>query len=281
MDLTLCAEQIINGDASRFMQILFSTSDKESFLHDLFVILCDKNYFDVDFFLEKILYTVNDISFIKDDNLARKLISLGGSKALVFINNPSEEIVSLAGYFRIDDYSFYDGSYKDSSYLLLKFLEEDKFTALNYTHAEAIDKRVYEYISNNKTDFIDSITNYKELGKSYYFNKYLTSLGSYVHVCEIDDVFFNIDSFDLLYNTLNMHYADPGVTSYKNTSFKNIINKRFEIFSTDVSYEVANRIIDLGYSIDNYFNYDKRVFNYGNKFYKKYLRRFGDRRFNA
>lgn len=165
--------------------------------------LANYDDFDFDSFFEVLITSYlgnNDISVLEDENLVRKLIDIGGSKALVFATNPSPELVSYTN-FSYYDYSLYDGSYRNSSSLLLKFLREGKTDALMYAKKNAVNEDVIDIIKNSDIS-LDRIKSYEDINDSYLVAKYFAENGDYSLISSLTSILSNIECFEYV---LNLH----------------------------------------------------------------------------
>lgn len=208
-----------------------------------------------DFFNTLIIFLkskkLDNISFIENEEITKKLIKTFGSKAIIFASNPTKEIIELASDFSFDDYMMYDGTYKNSNELLLRFLKEGK-DALNYCNAEAFDDEVVSYISYNNINFKTFYND--KLIKSLNYNKFLVNNNDYTHIGDLN-CFSDLNTFNFVYNLVLVNS-----NLYQNSQIrfiKALINKSGfnEIYLWDIDSEVANRIVELGLPFDDYVNY--------------------------
>lgn len=232
-----------------------SFSDK---LTSLLKELANYDDFDFDSFFEVLITSYlgnNDISVLEDENLVRKFIDIGGSKALVFATNPSPELVSYTN-FSYYDYSLYDGSYRNSSSLLLKFLREGKTDALMYAKKNAVNEDVIDIIKNSDIS-LDRIKSYGDINDSYLVAKYFAENGDYSLISSLTSILSNIECFEYV---LNLHNTGEYVLEpyYDNSDAYNflcgVLVGEWSFFDSynnfDISLNVASRLIEIGFNVD-------------------------------
>ncbi len=197
----------------------------------------------------------DEFSVLNDDDLVKKLISIGGSKALIFANNPSAELVSLTE-FSYSDYTLYDGAYKNSSALLLKFLKEGKLDALKYAKSGAITEEVIQIINQNNIS-LETLKLYSNLDNSPFLIKYLAEKGDYSLIAKLPNLFTDLSEFNYACRVFSNNYVD--LSSYNDSRSRllnALLNNKYtwRISSVDMSLEVAKKILDMGLSVDDFFN---------------------------
>lgn len=201
----------------------------------------------------------NDISVLEDESIVRRLIDIGGSKALIFASNPSSELVSYSD-FSYYDYSFYDGSYRNSSSLLLKFLNEGKNDALMYAKKGAINEDVIAIIKKSNMSF-ERIKSYDAVKDSYLTAKYLADNGDYSLIGGLTSVLSDMECFEYV---LNLHNTGKHVLNYDydNSDAYQFLSGfllgelgHLLVRDINISLPVASRMIDIGLTVDDFVHY--------------------------
>lgn len=236
-------EQNYAYDKRKFISFIETLTDMGKFNADEFFSLVElenNRYYDF-------------ISCIEDDELLEKIISVGGDKSIIFAKNPSKYIVDKISFFDFNDYKIINGAYKDSPFLLYRFLEEGKRDALFYTNPMSIDENIIKFLDDYSYD--ELLINYKLLD-NYLVVDYFVKKNYKILKYNVSDVLTNINAF-----TSAVALIDSGFefedTNNEYIFLKSVIDKDFEekyYTFYDVSLEVARQLIDIGFSIDNYFN---------------------------
>lgn len=229
-------------------------------LISLFNELVKYDSFDFDGFFEVLVTSYlgnNDISVLEDESLVRKLIDIGGSKALIFAANPSPKLVSYTD-FSYYDYSLYDGSYRNSSSLLLKFLREGKTDALMYAKKNAVNDEVIDILKNSDVS-LERIKSYEDIKDSYLVVKYLAENGDYSLISSLTSILSDIDCFEYI---LNLHNSGEYTLKpyYDNSDAYNFLcgvlvgdwGYFYYYKEFDISPSVASRLIEMGFSVDDF-----------------------------
>ena len=216
---------------------------------------------NIDEVLEKLvlLSHSSNYSVITDKEVSLKLIDKYGSKILRFIDNPDEEIISKIDHYNLEDYMLEDASYKDSPYLLKLLLEQGDYEALFYARRDAITSEIIDYLVSNNID----IKNYEysdmrssPMISTLVYNKYLVSKGDYSCIGYLDNFYNDLDTFNFLYDCLS---KSPD-NSYKFKTINYLLGREKEpnLTFVEISKEVAQRIVELGFTFDKYLEFDVR-----------------------
>ena len=220
---------------------------------ELIEALLEENIPDTQEILDKILLLSKrgKCSVITDIEKAKKLITLYGAKYIVFISNPSEEVVSMIDNFKIEDYTSVEGDFQKSPHLLKFLLKKGEYKALEYAKPEAITQEIVELLVKSGIDLKEYEDRDLSLEKSLAYNKYLVSQGRFEFLSNIHDLYTNIESFDYVYNTLKTN--DINIKSRELNIINFLLGKKKEFyFSDDISQEVAERIVSLGFTLKDY-----------------------------
>lgn len=261
VDTHLLAAEVSNGNYKYLGNYFRSYGDFEKELTNLLSLLSEYDSFDFDKFLDELLtYHVGDkdISVLADENVINNLLKIGGSKALIFVKNPSESLVNSVD-FTYYDYTLYDGSYKNSPALLMKFLNSGKTDALMYAKCDAIDENVIDFIRKNNIS-IERLESYDNLHESFLLAKYLSENGSNSLFYKMNSILTNIDAFEYVYSLFLNNKIDFS-NYYRNSDKINflfaVLNDNWEHFysyySFKVSLEVAVRLIEVGLTVEHFF----------------------------
>jgi len=214
---------------------------------------------NIDEVLQKLVLLSNssDFSVINNKEVALKLIDKYGDKILKFIHNPDEEIISKIDHYNLEDYMIEDASYKDSPYLLRLLLEQGDYEALFYTRSNAITSEIIDYLVSHNIDtkkYEYSDMRSSPLISSLVYNKYLVSKGDYSCITFLDNYFQDIETFNFLYDCLS---KSPD-NSYKFKTINYLLGREKEpnISFVEISKEVAERIVELGFTFDKYLEFN-------------------------
>lgn len=229
----------------KLKKILTELSKFDNFDFNAFFDLIVTNYF-----------VGEEISILNDDAVVKRLIEIGGSKALIFASNPSDELVKMAN-FSYSDYSLYGGAYQNSSALLLQFLKEGKMDALMYAKSGAINEEVIKIIDNSGIP-LERLNSYSNLVDSPEFIYYLAGKGDYSLIKYLPDTLINLKSFEYVYSlikegkvNLDEYYSlGHPVTEARTALLRGILYDKWTFFDDgklDISLPVAKRLIDLGF----------------------------------
>lgn len=259
-NVALIGAEIVQNHYQYLEKYFSNYSPFKDNLTNLLKELASYDSFDFDGFFEVLVTSYlgdNDISVLEDESLVRKLIDIGGSKALVFAANPSPELVSYSD-FSYYDYSLYDGSYRNSPALLLKFLREGKTDALMYAKKNAINKDVIDIIKNSDIS-LDRIKSYEDITDSYLVARYLAENGDYSLIRKLTSILSDIDCFEYV---LNLHNTGESVLEpyYGNSDAYNFLcglllgewGHFYYYKDFDISLPVVSKIIETGFTVGDF-----------------------------
>ncbi|MGN1371549.1 MAG: DUF4116 domain-containing protein [Candidatus Coprovivens sp.] len=231
---------------------------------------CD---FDFKAFFEYIITMYmndHDISILNDENIVKRFIDIGGSKALVLASNPSADLVNYSD-FSFYDYSLYDGSYKKSSPLLLNLLQDGKIDALMYASKEAVNEDVINFIQNNNIS-LERINSFTNILDSFPLARYFVVNNDYSLIGGLTSVLTDINCFNYV-----LELVKSGIyqlkDDYRNSEEINFLycvvsrdwDKYRSYSSFSISLPVALELIDNGLTVDDFAinlsrNTNKNVF---------------------
>lgn len=203
------------------------------------------------------------ISCVTDENLMRRMIEVGGAKALIFCKDFSSEIVELASDFTFEDYKMFDGDYKKSPDLL-KLVSENypDSNALCYCKNEALTPETAIYLSKLSDDSIRDLAGYdSDISGNYLLYKEMKSRGLYLNFHNVKDLYSNIDAFNFIIEcfsdgSLGTRFLDCGNLDLAYYIYKKEYEKLSNLFFIDsISREVAEAIVALGFEANNYVKY--------------------------
>ena len=275
--LFLVIEEIKKGNYKVMMDYINSAYSKEDKIKNLVEALIDENLPNTPTLLDKVILLSGDnCSVLTDMEKGKKLISLYGPKYIVLFNDPPEELVSMIDDFKIEDYTNIKGDYKKSPYLLKLLIKKGEYQAIEYTKPDAITT---EIINMAVADGVD-LTEYERIGfrtssslsSSLAYNKYLASQGRYDFIHLIHDIYTNVESFDFVYNVLGTVDIEKNGLELIN-ALHGKPHGPIRISNVEISKEVAERIVSLGFTIEEYIKCD----SYCEPIVKVYLNN-GDRR---
>ena len=235
----------------------FSYYSYEDNIIRLFDLLTEEDIPNLDEVIDRIILLIDnhsEISIIKDKELANKLIDKIGSKILVFIDNPDEEIISKINDFKLEDYIRIDGSYKDSTPLLKYFIERGEIDAIKYTSPNAITDEIINILLSKNID-IKQYQGYlfspNPIDKSLAFNKYLVSQGDYSNIQNLENIYSDLEIFNFVFKCSKETNLKSSELSIINLlAGKEVEDKSLP--SSTISPEVSKRMIELGLSFDKY-----------------------------
>ncbi len=201
-----------------------------------------------------------DMSLIEDEEIVKKLIDKIGSKALIFAKNPSADLVNYTD-FTYNDYTIYDGSYKNSSALLEKFLKAGKTDALVHAKRGAISKEVVELIKSLNIP-VESFEKNYELSSSFELVKFFVEKGNYIYVRTMKDILSNSEVFDYVYSLYSkslLNYTDFYSNSDDFGFFLGLVANdwsRFRNYQIPlITEEIAKKVLDLGFNVDMFLQH--------------------------
>ena len=205
------------------------------------------------------------ISCVTDENVMRRMIKVSGAKALIFCKDFSPEIVELASEFTFEDYKMFDGDYKKSP-ALLKLISENypNHYPLYHCKSEALTPETAVYLSKFADDVITNVGGVNSnLSKHYLLYKELKARGLHVDFYSIDDLYTNVNAFNFVIECFSDGTLEDSVPMYGNLMFAYcIFKKEYEKLSNlrfydTISREVAEAIVALGFSANDYIKYFK------------------------
>ena len=215
--------------------------------------LLDENLPDTQVILDKILLLSRrrKCSSITDMEKVKKLISLYGPKYIVFASNPSEELLSMVDDFNIEDYISINGDYHKSPHILKLLLNKGEYEALEHAKPEAITQEIVELLVNRGINLKEYERRSHCLERSLAYNKYLVSQGRYEHLRSIHDLYTNLESFDYVYSLLKT--TDIKIKSETLDIIYYLLGKKDTVnFNDDLSQEVAEKVVSLGFTLEDY-----------------------------
>ncbi len=240
-------KKISSYQKNEFLKFLISLSNYEVEFKDIFE--------DIISFMGE-----DEYSFVKDNEVAKNIVNNWGDLAIVLIDNPSQEIVDLLTDFSLSDYIQYDGKYKDSSALLMRFLNKNQIGALYHANSNAISDEVIEFIKSHDISLSD-IVDSNELTSNFKINQLLIENGIYRGLRNLSD----IDTAEKVEYLFNL-YANEGVeiSSFSHLEpinrliyglAKNSFNDKISFRNVEFNQDVVNCLIDHGFNIDIYVKY--------------------------
>lgn len=258
--------ELVLGNEQYLSEFLNYLRDIEKNLKLLLEELTRYKDYDFNFVFESIINCVTgpsnkvNISVIDDDNIVKKLLADGDSRALIFSKNPSEDLVASVD-FSFNDYTIYEGSYRNSSALLLKFLRKGKFDALMYAGGKALNDEVCQIIEENNYS-LDNLASFKNLYNSVEVYSFLAKHNNYRPVFVSDEIFSDLDIFNFVYQS----YIDKKFMyqfSFGNSNAYNLFMGIFadswaDFFPYDhinVNLDVARRLVDLGLDVKKFIEH--------------------------
>ena len=273
----LVVEELKKGNTG-ILKKYNSSYHSEQHIKKLLSSLIEEDISNIDEIIDKIILRFSDgskISVIKDKSFALKLIEKYGSKAIVFIDNPDEEIVSKITDFSIEDYIRVEGTYRDSMPLLKYFINKGDYDVLSYTSPKAITDEIIELLASKEVD-LSKYTGDRfspgPLSKSLSYNKYLVSQGKYTYIKNLENIYTNLEEFNFVYEcqkTNPSRIIESNIISY-------LLGNKEEpkrLPNETISKEVAERIVELGFKLEDYI-----LFNgYSEELLKTYYA-LGDKR---
>lgn len=236
--------------------------------------LLDENLPDTQVILDKILLLSKrrKCSVITDMEKVKKLISLYGPKYIVFASDPSEELLSMVDDFNIEDYISINGDYHKSPHILKLLLNKGEYEAIEYAKPEAITQEIVEILIKSGIDLKEFEKRSSHLIESLAYNKYLVSQGRYEHLGRIHDLYTNLESFDYVYSLLKT--TDVNIKSETLDIIYYLLGKKDTInFNHDLSQEVAEKVVSLGFTLEDYLKSPR----YDNNLLRTFIRK-GDAR---
>lgn len=260
----IVVSEFVLGNETYLKNFLNFSFDMEKNLKLLLEELANYNNYDFNLFFDTIFeinsYKKADLSVIEDDNIIKKLITNGDSRALIFSKNPSLYLVSSTD-FSFNDYTIYEGSYKDSNALLLKFLRKGKFDALMYAGGKALNDEVFKLILDNNYS-LDNLASFRNLYNSVQLYSFLAEHNNYKLAFVSNEIFSDLKIFDFVYQNF-MDKKFKYQFSFGNSNayflFMGIFNNTWSAFNSydhiDVNLDVAKRLIDLGLTVDMFFSH--------------------------
>ena len=274
----ILADKIKNGDYSCLERIDTSIYYNRGNLLSKIIKEVGKNPFNSEKLYEKLSASLGNVDFSLDfsQEEAQKFIKNGGDFAIIYIKNPSKEVVDLAPGFSFENYVKYNGEFKNSPYLLLKLLNDGYEDSLFYAYSDAINKDVYEYIKQKQIS-PEVLSNNATLATNYYINKYLVENNDYSCVNNIIGIFQNVETFDFVYDLIINDKVKKDSYIYGSGDFEFLYyfvkgeKNKISTYNTinNLSPECADKLIDIGLNIDDLFDlnpYDLNVL--AKKFYE-------------
>ena len=197
-------------------------------------------------------------SVVEDESLLQQLINSWGPEAVVFGKTISRESAQLANNFSYDDYIFYDGSIKNSPYILLNLLNKGYTEALFNCGYKAINEEIIDFIKEHNIPYSD-IAKSDILLKSYLINKMLTDSGYTGIISDTADCLSDVNAFNYVYNYFLNKYTEDEHVYYSYSDDTQFIkafalNQELNSFTYYLSNEVAKRVVELGLDFETYLN---------------------------
>ena len=206
-------------------------------------------------------------SIITDMEKVKKLISLYGPKYIVFASNPTEELISMVDDFKIEDYISAEGDFQKSPHLLKLLLKKGEYVALEHALPEAITQEIVELLVNSGIDLKYYEDRCPVLEQSLAYNKYLVSQGRYDSLYDLQDVYTNLESFDYIYSLLK---TTDIKLKLKFDIIYYLLGKKDEIYyQVNYSEEVAERVVSLGFTLEDYLKWIRYDYSLLKTFIKK------------
>ena len=280
--MPMIIEEYLNGGDYVLATVLENLHDYNNYRNDFLNLFIQElisiNRFDINKLFSSLelsgLELHKFISCVTDESVMRRMIEVGGAKALIFCKDFSPEIVDLASEFTFDDYKMFDGEYKNSP-ALLKLVSEnypDNYP-LYYCNSEAVTPETAVYFSKFGDDTIsDLVWVNSKLSRNYLLQKELKSRGKHVSFYSINDLYTDINAFNFVIEcfadgTLGENAPDFGNIRFAYYIFKKDYRKILDLgFRDSVSREVAEAIIDLGVNAGSYVKYFEHLDEFSNIF---------------
>ena len=258
--LFLVIEELKKGNNKVILDYIDSAYIREESIKTLVETLIDENLPNTPALLDKVLLTARDkCSVITDIEKGKKLISLYGPKYIVFFNNPPEELVSMIDDFKIEDYSSIPGDYRKSPYLLKLLIKKGEYQAFEYAKPDAITTEIINMALMAGVDLTEyeheSFRETSSLCSSLDYNRYLTNQSRYDFLHCIHNLYTNLESFNFVYDLLGTINIEQNGLELIN-ALHGKPHRSIRLAGLEMSKEVAERIVSLGFTIEDYLKCD-------------------------
>lgn len=265
----LIAEAVVKNNFKCLDRYFRTYREFGDVLNDLLVELLKYDDFDFNLFFDELITKYlgnNDISILEDESLISKLIDACGSKALIFAKNPTLDMIQKSN-FSYYEYSLYEGSYKKSTPLLMKFLNEGKADALMYAKSEAINEDVVAYIKNNNIP-LERLKSFDNIKDSFPLAKYFVENGDFSLLYDLSSLTTDLDCFEFAYN-LFLEGKFSFTSGYYGSNQFNLLcgvfNHNWSDFYSyrnfDIELPIALRLIEIGLTVSDFFEHLVNVNN--------------------
>lgn len=242
----------IMQDDYRLVQYFINNKDNTKYFYNKLVDLDFKNIDE--------LAKYHKLLLIDDEELAEKIAKKYGTNALPLIKNITNNILNFIPNITFEEYIKYKNSIDNES-LLLKFLNQGHKEAIFYSNI--FSDKIISHIVNELDDdnFKKIIEKKQELLGFLKVQKRLVSSGNYNYIGRINDIYQNIESFDFICNIINSVNEEYYLNSCIKAGLMPLVllvkhidnnNNKFKLPMGFISTEVIEKLIELGYSIDDY-----------------------------